>query len=474
VFLLAGLVLGACATMGPVEPPAPRSEVWVDAYAPEGGDGSRARPWKRLPPRIPAGVWLHLASGLYRGPIALEPGAGLTGAGTAVVYVEGPGEVVSATDARLETLSVQGGTVGLVARGRVEVEQVHFSGHRGSAARVEPGARASFRRVEVSGTLGTDGVTVEGGEVDIVASRFRGGLRRAVSSTNGAARLDSVSSEGPSTLLWGLDSRLSVEKASAAGGRAAAVFAKGGSLAVRGLFVVGHEYALHAVEATLDAKAITSRGSQLGGIAVERCTGKLGAVTVEGAGALGGVQLLDSVVAADDVEVKDGAALGLLVRRGTVSLDRIQVSGIRAEGTSGGEPALGDAVHVREAVVRAGRIEVHDVEGTGLVAAASSSVSVDSLWVQRAGAGGAAVERGSTLEARRLEVSGGRGPALFVGDGARASVEHLLASGSEPPVWAECAQGAEVLLGALDRLEALPPSRCIRALQPRAGGGRAE
>lgn len=462
--LLLLLALCGCATLAPVEPRAAVETWWVDAHAPLGGDGSPARPWKVLPAQLPPGSWVHLSSGLYRGPVVLPAGARLTGHGTAVVFLDEPGVVVAATDARLEHLSIQGGTVGLEARGQVQVDDVHFSGHRGSAVLVEGAARARLDALEVVGSTGEDGVRVVGGELELRRSRFSGALRRAVWVERGAASLVDVSSLGAQSLLHAIGARVVVQDATAEGGRGPGLFASAGSLRVRGLSVVGHEYGLLAVRAALDAQDLTTRASQLSGVALDRCTGRLSGLVVERAGTLGGVQLLGSEVTVEDARVSDGAALGILVRHGVVKLGRVRVDTVRAEGSVEGQPVLGDGLAVRDAVVTLERLEVRDVEGTGLFVSAAASVEAAHVEVERAAAGAVVVERGSTLRLGRLVSRGARGPSLLVTDGARAFVSALEASGREVPVWAECAEGARVFLGDLTWAGELPPSGCVEPL----------
>lgn len=445
-----------------------RAERWVDASAPPGGDGSRERPWKGLPARVTEGAWLHLRAGLYRGPLALEPGARLTGHGTAVVFVEGSGAVVTAKDARLEVVSVQGGSVGLDVEGRVEADDLRLSGQRGVAVRVGQGGRASLSRLTVVGVAGGDGVAVgEGGAVEVRDGRFSGALSRAVKLERAEGRLEAVSSEGPATLVHAVDSRLTLDDAASAAGRSAAVFVSGGALRARHLSVLGHEYALLAVRARLDVEDLRSRGAQLGGLAVDRCTGRLAAVHIEGAGSLGSVQLLGSEVILEDAEVRRGAALGVLVRHGAVSIGRLRVDTVRAEGGTAVAPVLGDALHVRDATVTLGRLEVLDVEGAALFLGAAATVRASEVEAHRSVGGGVVAERGARLELRRLVVDGARGPAVLATEGATVEVEELEASGSEVPVWAECAQGASVRLGVLRWVGELPPSRCVMRMGPR-------
>src|SRR5688572_19952962 len=55
----------------PVESPAER---WVDASAPDGGDGSQSRPHRTLLPLLSSADVIHLAPGVYDGPFLLPSG----------------------------------------------------------------------------------------------------------------------------------------------------------------------------------------------------------------------------------------------------------------------------------------------------------------------------------------------------------------------------------------------------------------
>src|SRR5262245_30643699 len=84
-------------------PPAP-VELWVDASALEGGDGTEARPLKTLgaaleSARAVGAAHVHVRTGLYRGPFTLPAGWAIDGPESAVLFVEGAeGQVLSAAD----------------------------------------------------------------------------------------------------------------------------------------------------------------------------------------------------------------------------------------------------------------------------------------------------------------------------------------------------------------------------------------
>jgi hypothetical protein len=475
--LLAGCAGGpAGAGLAPAQ-----AELWCDASAPAGGDGTRARPARVLPAELGPGVQVHAASGIYPGPLRLGPGASLTGAGVVVVTASGPGPVVSLAGASLRRVSVQGADLGVEATGVVELEDVHFSGHRLAALRAGPGASVSAHRLVVEGTIpGSDGLVGEGARLAVKGARFGGALRRAVAVRGGELTLEGAAAEGPATLLHAVDAAAVVRDGAAAGGRGPAVFAAGGRLEVKGLSVLGHEYAVQAARGEVALEGVTSRGAQRGGVALLRTTGRVRGLLVERAGEEGGLLLDQASTAVEDVTVRGAASWGVLVRLGRAELGGVTLESIRAE-SGAGFGVLGDGLVVRDAEVDGGVVRASDVEGAGLLASAEARVRLEVLEVARSGGPGAQVERASSLHLGQLRVHGAWGPALVATEGGQGEVGVLSARGVEAPVWADCESGARV---AVERLEGAPaplPSRCVRVgpsasrgpLTPPAWPGRA-
>lgn len=458
-------LLAACAgAPGPAPgPPLPAPvERWCDASAPAGGDGSAARPWRALPGEVPQGVALHVASGLYPGPVRLRAGSRLVGTGVVVLVGGAAAAAVILEDAALERVSVQGGEVGVLALGAVRLEEVHLSGQRAAALRAGPGARVTAARLEVVGTLpGVDGLAGEDAVLELRGARFSGGLRRAVALQGGAATLEGLRAEGPATLLHAVEARASLRDAAAAGGQGPAVFAAGGQLQVRQLTVAGHEYAVQASRTQVVLEGVTARGPRQAGVALRRTTGRIAALRVERAGEEGGLLLDEASTRLEGVAVRGAASWGVLVRLGSAELDRLRVEAIRGE-AGGGPAVLGDGLVVRDAQVDGGVVEVGEVDGAGLLASAGASVRLQALRVAGSGGPGAAVERGAGLELGSLEVEGARGPALLATEGGHAAVGRLAAGEVDGLVWADCEAGARVTVAQVARGPAPLPSRCVR------------
>lgn len=446
----------------------PRPVVWVDERAIGGGDGSALRPLKQVPAELPERVELHLLAGLYAGPLALPRGAHLVGHGAAVVFLEGEGVVIEAGEAALTDVSVQGGGVGVRARGRVSLERVHFSGHRQAGLLVDGEGDVELREGRFEGLVANAvGVRVAGGALRAVGLSFRAAFPQAVDCAGGRVDLADVVAEGPATVLRAVDCRSTVKRASAVGGLREAFVIAGGTANLERLDVQGHEVALRAKSAALEVRGLVSRRAQQSGVTLVDCSGGLFDLRVEGSGSGGALQLLDSTVTVEDVRVRNVEAMGILVRKGTVTLRRVDIEGVRADGET-----LGDGLHLRDARVTADDVTVRDVEGSAVFAGALAAVELGHLVSERAAYGALMVERMAMVRAGDVVSSASRSSAVTATDGAQLTLGHLVVrSGGEVPVWAECAQGVLVQLGRLEAATAQPPSLCIEPLDAPGDGG---
>src|SRR5262249_14657605 len=121
------------------EPPADGAavEMWVDAFALDPGDGSRAHPFKSLAKAIEVaseGAWLLLAAGLSPGPFLPAARLRLTGSSSSVLMAETMDAVVRPRGALvLEDLAIQGGAVGIETGFDLRLKRIHFSGQRKAA-----------------------------------------------------------------------------------------------------------------------------------------------------------------------------------------------------------------------------------------------------------------------------------------------------------------------------------------------------
>ncbi len=435
-------------------------ERWVDGSALTEGDGSREHPFKAVPPLV-APMRVTLASGLYRGPFEVGSGIELVGQGEVVLYVErGDGAVVQLKGGTLRHLSVQGAVRGVHVSGVALLEQVHVSGYREAGVWLEPGASATLRRAELEGTLPESiGVQLEGATVVMEESRLRGG-KRGVQAKDATVTLLRTQAEGTSSLLNAVGSKVTLREVSSVAGRGPAFFVAGGSLVLDRAQARGHEFGLQVSNATVDLKHFTSRGALQAGLALSHATGTVSTTLIDRAQS-GSVQLLDSTLTVDDLEVRASTSFAVLVRKGTVTLTRVRIAGVRADGQSSGEPVLGDGLQVRDATATLDEIVVRDAEGSGLYLSAAAQVHGKKVLVERAGAAAVVVERGAKFEVDALTVHGAHGPAVLLPDAAQATITTLDASGVDTACWVECDAGALVRLTTLLGTAPLFASRCL-------------
>ena len=463
------LVSVLCALVaGCAHPPIPAThaevhpvEVWVDAFSAAGGDGSSAHPLKTIPAPVPAGVSLHLRSGLYPGPFVLGAGVHLEGHGEVVLTGEAGQTVVTATGATLVGLSVQGGAIGLVAEGPVVATRLHFSGQRAQAAVVRGQLTLTDSTLEAS-VEGIDGVRVEP-EGTLIASgvKLQGGFKRGVVSEGGSLELRRLSSEGVKTLVHAIGGKSVLDDVRAARGSGAALFFSGGTVSVTGAEVTGHDYAVLLFRGT-DATISRLRATATALACVSAIGSKLhlSDSSLTGCGPAGAVTLQQAQTTLTRLEITSARELGVFVKNGTLRLEGVRISKV----ASAPDDSLGDALHVRdEAVVTGtGELTFSDLGGTGLFASTYSKVRLPSLTVERARSSALFVELYAELKLDSLLVRGGSGPALVVSEHATTQVGSLsVAGGNELPVFADCQTGAQVTIGRLESTVQQLSSRCV-------------
>ncbi len=477
------LAVIGCAHPPPAPPPpavAPKA-IWVDVMGP-GGDGSPEHPAKDLAAVLAPGLELHLRSGLYRGPFTLPAGVKLVGEGQAVLFAEG-GEatVVTAPEgAQLTRLSVQGGGVGLTGAGKLDLDQVHFSGHRRAALVMNRGElHASGLEVEATVPV-TPGFVLDAtpeatGPVPLPprgfpvlavvrSTRFFGPFHHALDLRGGGLELRDVTFEGAEDPLRVRDAVASLIRVAARGGRGAAVFASHAQLEVRELEVLGHEYALDARETNVALDGAKVKLTEHAGLALVKCTGVLHGLHLERPGSFAGLQLLGSNLEIEELEVVEADAAAVVVRQGEVKLSGLRIHGVRAEKDAGRGESGGDALMLRDCKCSVHGAEVEDAQGAGAWVSAAAVADLNGLTCRRCELGALVVELASKVTARHVTAQGAHGPAISVLEHAQLEVSGLEVSQAQVPIWAECEKGAAVRASGLAGQEQ-PGSPCI-ALKP--------
>lgn len=439
-----------------------RPELWVDAFSPPGGDGSSARPLKALPQPVPPGALVHLRSGLYPGPFVLGDGARLEGLGEVVLTGEAGQTVLTAAEASLDGVSVQGGAIGLEAGPGVVVTRASFSGQRKQAVVVHGQLSLSEARFEGS-VEGIDGVVVDrGASLQLANARFTGGFRRAVMTEGGTLELQSVSAEGARTLVHALEATSRLAGLRSTLGSGPALFFAAGTVTMEDAEVSGHEYAVQLARGA-DARVghLRAHGALQACVAASASTLRLSASSLAGCGPGGGLSLVRSQTSLTDVEITSARELGVFVSNGRLSLMGLRVAKVTGSGES-----LGDALHVRdEAQVSSlgGAIVFSDLEGSGLFVSSFAQVRLHGLTIERARSSALFVEREARVSIGALLVRGGGGPAVVVPSAASVELDSLsVAGGAEMPIYAECQAGAKVSVVRLESTVEQLPSQCVR------------
>ena len=419
-------------------------EIHLDASAPPGGDGSRARPFRTLA-ETPGHGRILLAAGVYPAGVLLED----------VELVGGPAVVLSAAapltcvrtrgTVRLESVQVQGGAAGVVVEGgRTTLASVSFSGQRGTAVEVASGAEVlisgSTLQASVSAVPGVR--ILPGGKAELVEVRFRGPFQRAVDASRPAMlRLSKVSVQDAVTAVWLSGGAAVVESLEVRGGRGPGLYVAGGTLQLRDVRVAGHEYGLLSGEgARIEGRGIRSSGAERAGLALVKSKGTLEDVQVEAAGPMGGVQLLSSEVRIRSLEVQGGHFVGLTARDAQLTLEGATFAGPRAT-----DPTDGDAVQIRGGRATLGGVRVQDCSGIGVLAAEAATVTLTRATLDGAGVAGIAVETEARLTATQVTIERTAGPAVLVTDRGTAQLRGMIARANrDGPLWAECSQGVDV------------------------------
>jgi hypothetical protein len=441
---------------------APVTEVWVDGSAAAGGSGSSDQPLRDLKAALAPGSLIHLAPGIYAGPITLPDGAALISKkGLGVITLDGPGAVVTAGRARLEGVAIQGGEVGLLARGQVTLKDVRLSGQRALAVRVESPGVLFGEGLEVVGVIaGIDGVQANPGtKVSLKGARFSGGLRRAIDALDAEIELDDAMSMGAKEQLHLEGGRATVTSSSSLGGSGPAWFVARAAFRGEGLTVRGHEYGvLSGNNSALQLQRLDVRGPQLAALGLVKSKVELHDATLEG-GAYAAVQLLECESHLDGVEVTSARANAVVVRLGKARIERLTVRRVAAESDS--DEGGGDGLHLRGGQVELREVLVQNCSGAAVLATAQAKVTIERLGADRCRAGAAVVELGANVEATGVVVKDPFGPALTVPDASTLKVTDLVLSGADVPVWAECDAGAKVTLSGIQGMASWRAPHCV-------------
>ena len=470
--LLFALLALSCAGAPSVHPPAPPPtttnsslEFWVDASRAEGGDGSQARPFRRLAPALEGSAsarLLHLAPGLYAGPFVAPDGTEVIG-GDAAVLTGLLGETVLEAHGtvRLTHLLLQGGTVGLLATGALRLEGVRFSGQRTVGLHLGEGASltaaAALFEASVSGGVGL--LLERGTQAQLNGCTFEGPWQRALEARAPASlRLAKSAVRGAVTALQQSGGRADVADVTISEGRGPGLFVAGGTLLLHRVEVRGHEYALlTGAEAVVEAEDLSSTGADRAGVAVVKAKAHFVRLSVASAGTLGGVQFLSSDVQVEGLLIREVRGIGLFMRGGSLHLDDGRIARTREPDGSGG-----DGLQLRSGRAVLSHLTVQDASGACLLAAEGADVLLSQATLERCQTAGLAVETSARLWTSFVTVQSSQGPGAVATSEGELVLRNFRALATDGVLWAECANGAQVRT--LDVAGPLPTLPCVGPL----------
>lgn len=446
--------------------PSPARTLWVDASAPTPGDGSAEHPFKSLGQALQAPgrpLSIRLRSGLYAGPFTLPDGTALEGEGQVVLFVEGTETVVTTRgDVRLTGLTVQGGATGIEAEGRLVLDRVQLSGQRRAVVRLASGAVEARGCTFQASVSDTSGLLLEAGtRAAVVDSAFLGPYWRAIHA-RGVQRVtvDGARFEGPVTGLHQVGGEARVTRTTFTGGRGPALFMARGALTVERTSVKGHEYALQTRQVSpLVVRDFASVSADRAGMGLTETRAELEDVVVVESGPYGGLQLIESDVTARRVHLHRPMGSGISTRGGKLDLREAIITVVREEREGGG-----NAVELRQTAAQVSGLTVLGAAGICLLAAQTSQVQVQDLWLDRCRWAGVTAETQAQVRGGLVWVSGSPGAAVAVpGDGSVEINRLISEQNADGAVWAECERGAKVRLkGLKEDGPARPKPACVQ------------
>ncbi|MGO9063144.1 MAG: hypothetical protein ACLQIH_00230 [Myxococcaceae bacterium] len=450
------------ASVPPSAPPA--LELWVDAAAPEGGDGSTARPLRRLEDALLANSpnrRVHLAPGLYLGPFTAVDGTQLVGGSAAVLTAPaGVTVLVAKGTVSLERLLIQGGTLGLRSSGALRLVQVHFSGQRLGALLVAEGATLSATDsvFEASVSEGVGMGLEPGARARLSGCTFEGPWRHGIEAHAPAALVvASTGFRGAVTALHLRGGSAELSDVTISEGRGPGLYVAGGRLLLHRVQVSGHEYGLLTGSgAVVEAEDLSSTRADRAGVAVVRAQAQFRRLSITSAGSFGGLQCVGSKVRVEGLRVEGVAGVGVSQRDGTLELEDALVTGTRDPDGSGGE---GLALRGGSATLH--NLTVRQTAGACLLAAEGADVGLSKGTLERCHTAGLVAETSAHLTATNVTVVSSEGPGAVAAADASLVLSSFQATSTEGLVWAECAGGAQVRAWQVGGLPALP---CVQPL----------
>jgi hypothetical protein len=461
-------------THGEPEPTGPAAtpqglELWVDAQAAAGGDGSATHPWRRLEAALAGPAphrRVHLAPGLYPGPFLALDGTEVLGGSAAVLTAPAGMTLLEARGAvSLKRLLLQGGALGLGGEGQLRLEDVHFSGQRKGAIALGAGGTLFAERVvfEASVSEGVGLRLASGARAELLACTFEGPWQRGIEAHAPESLAVTKSHfRGAVTALHLRGGSAELSDVTLAEGRGPGLYVGGGHLGLHRVQVSGHEYGLlTGSDAVVEAEDFTTTRADRAGVAVVNSKAHFLRLTITSAGTFGGLQGVASEVSVDGLKVEEVAGVAVFMRGGSLRVEGGVVARTRVPD---GSPA--DGMQLRGGRATLSNLTVREASGACVLAAEGADVVLSHATLERCHTAGLVAESGAHLTTSAVTVQSSDGPgAVATGDG-ELILGGFRAVSTDGVVWAECASGAHVT--ASEVAGSLPALPCIQVLSAAA------
>ena len=424
---------------------APSVEIWVNPSVTDTGDGSQLHPFRNLSTAISAypgeSVRIHLSAGFFRGPFSIDGRVQLDGKASSVLYAEGDQPVLEGRGAvSLAGISLQGGKTGIVMRGMLHLEGVHFSGQRQTVIDLIQGFAEIDNSELIASVSQVIGVQLHPStHAHLRATRFEGPFRRAVNSKDAEVLVVGcdfgMSVEG----IHHSNGLLTVQKSVFGEGRGAAMFVGEGAHArISSVQIFGHEYGLQSFSAELDVDDFISVRAVRAGIALVKTRARLTDLLLVDSGSYGAIQMVSSDAQVQHLRVHHAQIYALNILQSHLTLSNAELTDI---GKASDQPA--EAVSLRETQATLHSLTILRSEGLGVQVAQASRVSADDLTLIGCQEGGVVAETSSEFRGRSVWVSDSWGAAITVPDASSVMLSGFSSEKNRSgPLWLDCAQGA--------------------------------
>ena len=290
---------------------------------------------------------------LYAGPFMLSDGCRWRAWGRCCTR-KGRSRWSKPANATVRDVSIQGGGVGMVVRGNVALERVHFSGHRDAGVVVEPGGSASLSACVFEGAVeGSTAVSVKGGQARLDGGVVRGGWKRGLEGSE-ATHCEAAACDVRGHHRAGAGARRGGDVGERVGGgwRGAAFFVSHGALTLKNATVHGQEYGLQTGAGSVVRVDGLVKRPQLVAVALPADSdSRLAHLALETPGTQGAIQVLGGQAVVEDAALKDVQSLGVLVRKAKATLRRISIDGVRNDQAVDGSGDQGDGFNLRDSEV---------------------------------------------------------------------------------------------------------------------------